>query len=89
MPTVAEAGHKALEYELWFGIFAPANTPADILSRLAGWFADALRVPEARSKLIAQGLNPIGLCGTDFAALLRQQNEHYRRALLEANIKVE
>jgi len=89
LPTVAESGHPELEYELWFGIFAPAGTPSDVLSRLAAWFADGLRALEVRSKLLTQGLYPIGLCGEDFAAVLRRDDDHYRRAVGAANIKVE
>jgi tripartite-type tricarboxylate transporter receptor subunit TctC len=89
LPTVAEAGHPEFEYELWFGIFAPAGTPSDVLSRIAGWLADGLRDPEVSSRLLAQGLYPVGLCGEDFAAALRREDEHYRQAVSAANIKAE
>jgi tripartite-type tricarboxylate transporter receptor subunit TctC len=89
LPTVAESGFPEFEYELWFGMFAPAKTPPNIRSRLANWFSDALGAPEVRDKLMAQGLYPIGTCGADFEAVLRQQDERYRRALSDASIKVE
>jgi tripartite-type tricarboxylate transporter receptor subunit TctC len=52
-------------------------------------FTAAKRVPEVKTKLNAQGFIPVGSCGTDFAALLRKQYDHYDRVIREANIKTE
>jgi tripartite-type tricarboxylate transporter receptor subunit TctC len=46
-------------------------------------------VPEVRAKLAVQGLYPAAMCGTEFAAFLRNQYDAYGRAIREANIKVE
>ena len=88
-PTVAESGYKDYEVDIWQGLFAPAKTPNDILSRLAGWFTAALQVPELNAKLEVQGLYPGRMCGTDFASFLRKQYEDYRHAIREAKIKAE
>jgi tripartite-type tricarboxylate transporter receptor subunit TctC len=89
VPTIAESGYKDYEANLWFGLFAPARTPRNTVSQLAGWFSAALEVPEVKAKLIAQGMYPVGMCGTDFGAYLRKQYEEYGRAIREANIKAE
>ena len=89
VPTVAEAGYKDYEVDFWNGVLAPANTPKETLSQLAGWFTAALRVPEVKAKLLAQGYDPIGLCGADFGALLRKQYDDFGRVIHEANIKSE
>jgi tripartite-type tricarboxylate transporter receptor subunit TctC len=89
VPTVAEAGFKEIEYEVWFGLFAPAKTTKDALSQLSGWFTAAMRVPEVRAKLVVQGLYPAGTCGADFAALIRRQYNDYGRVIREANIRAE
>jgi tripartite-type tricarboxylate transporter receptor subunit TctC len=86
VPTVAEAGYKEAALDNWFGALAPANTPKETLSQLAGWFASALQVPEVEAKLVAQGLYPVGMCGADFGALLRKQYDEFSRAIREANI---
>jgi tripartite-type tricarboxylate transporter receptor subunit TctC len=89
VPTVAESGYKDYAVDIWTGLFAPARTPKDTLSRLAGWFTAALQVPELKSKLEAQGLYPVGTCGQDFAAFLRTQYDDYGRIIRGANIKAE
>lgn len=89
VPTVAESGFKDFELDNWFGVVAPARTPKEIVAQIAGWFVAALQVPEIKAKLAIQGLYPVGMCGADFAALLRKQNEEFGRAIHEANIKAE
>jgi tripartite-type tricarboxylate transporter receptor subunit TctC len=89
VPTAVEAGHKEFEYEIWFGMLAPAKTPKSMISQLSGWFVAAMQVPEVRAKLVVQGLYPVGTCGADFAADLRRQYEDYGRVIREANIKAE
>ena len=56
-------------------------------SQLATWFTAALKVPEVKAKLDAQGLFEVGTCGEDYAAFLRKQYDDYGRAIREANIK--
>jgi len=89
VPTVAESGYKELEYELWFGLFAPAKTPPAVISQLAGWYTAAMQVPEVKAKLVVQGLYPVGTCGSAFGELVRKQYENYGRIIREANIKAE
>jgi tripartite-type tricarboxylate transporter receptor subunit TctC len=87
VPTVAEAGYKDSELDLWFGLAAPAKTPKQKISELAGWFTAAMQVPDVKAKLAIQGLYPVGMCGMDFARYLRKQYDEYGRIIREANIK--
>jgi len=89
IPTAGEAGYKDFELENWFGVIAPAKTPKEIAAQMAGWFTAAMQVPDIRAKLIAQGLYPVGACGSDFAALLRKQYDDFGRIIREVKIKAE
>jgi len=89
VPTVAESGYKNYEVDAWWGMFAPANTPGDAVTQIALWFSAALQAPEVKSRLVAQGLYPVGLCGPEFAALLSKQYSDFGRIIHEANIKAE
>jgi tripartite-type tricarboxylate transporter receptor subunit TctC len=89
VPTVAESGYKDFEVDSWFGVLAPAKTPRQTVSQLAGWFTAAMQVPEVRAKLVGQGLYPAALCGADFGALLRKQYDEYGRLVREMNIKAQ
>jgi tripartite-type tricarboxylate transporter receptor subunit TctC len=90
VPTITELGYQDLEdLETWNGLEAPAKTPKETLALLAGWFTAALRAPEMKSKLIVQGLYPVGICGDEYAAHLRKKFEEYGRVIRESNIKTE
>jgi tripartite-type tricarboxylate transporter receptor subunit TctC len=89
VPTVAESGFKGFEADNWNGLFAPAKTPNDTVSELAGWFAAAMQIPEVKAKLVAQSLYPARMCGADFAALLSKQYNEFGRVIREANIKAD
>src|ERR1043165_9696934 len=61
VPTVAESGVPGYEFQTWFGIIAPAATPAPIVERLNGEFRRALSVPEVRERLLNEGgMQPVG-----------------------------
>jgi tripartite-type tricarboxylate transporter receptor subunit TctC len=76
VPTVAESGYKDYEMDYWNGLFAPAKTPQKTVSQLAAWFTAAVQAPEIKAKLVVLGLFPVGMCGADFAALVRKQYAH-------------
>src|SRR5262249_31247688 len=61
----------------------------EALKQLAKWFTEALRAPEVKAKLDAQGFAAVGMCGADFGALPRRQFDHYGRVIREANITPE
>jgi tripartite-type tricarboxylate transporter receptor subunit TctC len=84
--TVAEF-YKEYEVDFWWGMFAPAKTSKKLVAQYTDWFTTAMKVREVRAKLVAQGFVPVGSCGTDFEALLRNQFEHYGRVVRSANIK--
>jgi tripartite-type tricarboxylate transporter receptor subunit TctC len=89
VPTVAEAGYKDFEVDVWFGLMAPARTPQEKLAEIAGWFTAALQAPEIRSKLAGLDHEPVGRCGEEFGTLVRKQFNDYGRAIRESNIKME
>jgi tripartite-type tricarboxylate transporter receptor subunit TctC len=89
VPTVAESGYKDYDLDLWYGLFAPAKTPKAVVSQLAVWFTQSVQAPEIKSKLAAQGINPVDTCGAEFTADLRKQYDAYGRAIRGANIKAE
>jgi tripartite-type tricarboxylate transporter receptor subunit TctC len=89
LPTVGELGYRDYAVDIWFGLFAPAKTPSEVISQFASWFTAALQVPEIREKLVAQGLFPVGMCGANFGVLVRKQYDEYGRVIREANIKAE
>lgn len=86
IPTIAEAGYKDFEEEVWFGIVAPAKTSKDTIAQLSGWFTAALQALDVREKLALQELYPVGECGANFATHLRKQHEDYSDVIRAAKI---
>jgi len=54
VPTMVEAGYPDVQMQQWFGLFAPAGTPAPIVKKLNDEFVDALRSDDIRQKLLSQ-----------------------------------
>ena len=70
-PTVKEAGYPELEAGSWYGAFAPANTPQDILSKLSAAFVSAAKSPDVMAKYDEQGLRVTALNQEQFANELK------------------
>jgi len=60
VPTMAEAGIPGFEWRTWASFVVPLGTPGSIVERLNAELVKAVKTPEVREKLIAQGLEPIG-----------------------------
>jgi tripartite-type tricarboxylate transporter receptor subunit TctC len=88
VPTVAQAGYN-VDSDVWFGLFAPAATPKETTSRLADWFAAAVKSPDLRSRFVDVGLYPAGTCGAEFAAMVRAEYADFGGVIRDANIKAE
>jgi tripartite-type tricarboxylate transporter receptor subunit TctC len=73
VPTMKEAGVDRVEVSVWYGLFAPAGTPKEIVQALATAVVRATRDPEARRKLIEQGADPVGSTPEAFASLMREE----------------
>lgn len=73
VPTIAESGIPGYQYDFWYGLLAPAATPPAIVDRLASEVQAALRMPDVREKLAAQGAVPSDIAGKSFDAFLSRQ----------------
>jgi len=89
VPTIAESGYPNFRVELWYGLFAPARTPMQKVAELAEWFKGALQVPEVKTKLAIDGIQPDELCGAEFNAFVQKQHEEYGQVIRAAHIKIE
>jgi tripartite-type tricarboxylate transporter receptor subunit TctC len=86
VPTILEAGFN---YEIagWFGILAPADTPAPTVKRLRDEVAKALAAPDVVAQLDGQGMLPVGSEPDAWRAYLRSELETYTKIIKDANIK--
>lgn len=73
VPTMKEAGVDGVEVVVWYGVFAPAATPRDVVHTLAAGVQRAARDPGMRKRLLEQGAEPVGNSPEDFAKLMREE----------------
>ena len=71
IPTIAEAGFKDFDVSPWFGLFAPAKTPAAVVRRMNLDIQDVLKNREVIEKFQAQGADPLITQPAEFAAILK------------------
>jgi tripartite-type tricarboxylate transporter receptor subunit TctC len=89
LPTVAEAGVPGYAAESWYGLFAPAKTPADVIARLNKSAAKAVQ-SEAFKKLgVNEGLVMVARPPEAFDRYFRGEEERWRKVIEDAGIKAE
>ena len=89
VPTFAEAGLPEYDFQIWFGVLAPAGTPKDIVNKLSSEIARILALPDVRETLAAQGLTAYPLPSDQFGGLIRSDIERYGNVIKSAGIKIE
>ena len=87
VPTLDETGITKYEDGVFYGVMAPAGTPAAQIKVLSDAFLGALKAPATQPKLAQQGLFPVGTCGAPFGAFLRETVARYERVIKDANIQ--
>lgn len=98
-PTIEEVGKQAggalqkslagFEASSWFGLLAPAGTPAAIVNRIQQEVAKALNSPEIKEKLVAQGAIPSGNTPAQFAALIESEHKKWATVVKTSGAKVD
>ena len=89
VPTTTEAGLKGFELEAWVGIFAPANTPPDIVAKLSGQIKAALELPETKTRADSAGVELRYLSPAALDTLVKKDTEFWAKTIKAAGIKPE
>jgi tripartite-type tricarboxylate transporter receptor subunit TctC len=87
VPPVAEAGVPGYEAMQWYGLVAPAGTPAPIIERLNRETLKALRAADTRERLSSDGAEPLGSTPAEFAARIRAEIDKWTRVARAAGIE--
>jgi tripartite-type tricarboxylate transporter receptor subunit TctC len=89
LPTVAESGVPDFETLTWSGLMAPAGTPPALIAALHADFARALKAPELRDRLAAEGTTVVADDPASFAAFLRNEIEKVARLAKVTTLKID
>jgi len=89
VPTVAEAGVPGYEANNWWGILAPANTPAAIVRKLHAETNAILDSAEMQKKFESQGAETLSMSSADFGKFIKSETVKWAKVVKEAGIKAE
>jgi tripartite-type tricarboxylate transporter receptor subunit TctC len=88
VPTIAEVGDMpGFEAISWYALMAPADTPQSIIAKLHGSVVEAIKAPEAKAALEAQGAQPVGNSPAELAAVIAADTVRWAKVIRDANLK--
>ena len=89
VPSFAELGYPGMDIALWYGIAAPAGTPAPVVQRLNTELVKILAMPDIKQSLTEQGADVQGGSPEDFGAFMRNESARWGAVVKQAGIKPE
>jgi len=89
LPTIAEAGLKGFDADIWFGFMAPAGTPREIITRMNSELNRIVRTPEIVERLSGQLFDVRTGSPEEFSALIRSDIVKWSKVIRDAGIKPE
>jgi len=89
VPTIAESGVPGYEASTWYGLLAPAHTPAAAVARLNDAIVKVLADAALREKLSDQGFEPVGNSPEEFGAYIKSEIAKWGKVIRDAGIRAE
>jgi len=87
LPTVDEGGLKGFDVDLWYGMFAPAAVPADVMAKLNAALKEALANPELKAAFAKVSAEPRYTTSQDGNAFLHSESDKWKKVITDGNIK--
>ena len=90
IPAMAELpGFAGYHFTNWQGVYAAAKTPKAVIDRMAAEISNVVREPAMRERLLAAGVDPLGLGPAEFTAFLARERDTYGRIAKARNIRAD
>jgi len=89
LPTLTEAKAGNVNVDMWFGMFAPKGTPADIVNLYNREINQLLSGDDVKQAFLSQGMDPVGSTPQAFAQLIERDAERWARLIKDQGIKAE
>jgi tripartite-type tricarboxylate transporter receptor subunit TctC len=87
LPSMADAGYRGFDSGIWFGLFAPAGTPRDIVQTLSAGINEALKMDDVIASLRKQGFDPLGGTPDEFSRYVQSEIAQWARVAESAGLK--
>ncbi len=89
VPTLSESGFKGFETSQWYGIIAPAGTPANVIATLQQAISKVLNTPEFAARMLEDGAVLVGDTPQQFNTFIRAEQERWSKVFEKAQIKID
>lgn len=89
VPTINESGYKGFDARTWFGLVAPAGTPAPVIAQLNAEINKVLAMPEVRKKITVEGGNVLGGSTAQFATLIKAEIPRWGQVVKDSGARVD
>lgn len=89
VPTIAESGVPGYDVATWYGVWYPANTPREIVTRMHADISGALKAPDVVAKIMASGGEPGGETSEQFAAMMKRERTRWAPVVQQSGQKVD
>lgn len=89
VPTISESGVPGFDAASWYGVFAPAGTPKNVVGMLGKEIVRIMSVPDMRERFATDGFEPAGSGPAEFSGFLRQELVKWAKAVEMAGLKPE
>ncbi len=89
VPTVAESGYQGFDVSTWYGVLAPAGTPAPIVKTLNAEINRLLATPEMKAAIQAQGAEPQAMTSEQFSALVKKEYGEWKGIVEASGARIE
>lgn len=86
LPTIAESGYPGFQSGIWYGVVAPARTPAEIIARLNSELVKIVRSPDFLDSLRAEGAEAVASTPEYFGDHIKKETARWAKVIKEANI---
>jgi tripartite-type tricarboxylate transporter receptor subunit TctC len=88
VPVMKEAGMDDFEVSAWFGVYTPAKTPPDVVTKLHGLLSKIINDPNVKKSLVVQGIDPVNGSPADLLALNKAELARWAKAVEQAGAKL-
>jgi tripartite-type tricarboxylate transporter receptor subunit TctC len=88
LPTMEELGFPGFDATAWFGLMAPAGTPAPVIDKLHKETVRLLALPDVKGKLESLGVQLVGNTPAEFLNLIKTETPHWAKVIKDAGIKL-
>lgn len=89
LPTVAESGLPGFEVNPWYGLFAPAGTPPEVVDKLQQEVARIVHMPDVKKRFASLGAEPVGNTPQEFKVFLDQEIAKWTKVIDQSGTRVD